>query len=97
MPADHDDGEYDTSDRAIPDGRGSIRLLGRDADRVGGVLMIPAAGGESALLEHPAVRDVALVGYPDSTGGEPAAAVSWPRRPSRRRSPTCVTTSPRSA
>ncbi|MEV4601819.1 hypothetical protein AB0K15_31005 [Amycolatopsis sp. NPDC049253] len=30
---------------------------------------------ESALLEHPAVRDVALVGYPDATGGERAAAV----------------------
>ncbi|MET7995399.1 hypothetical protein ABZU76_31360 [Amycolatopsis sp. NPDC005232] len=37
--------------------------------------MIPAADVESALLEHPAVRDVALVGYPDTSGGELPAAV----------------------
>ncbi|WP_432844778.1 AMP-binding protein [Amycolatopsis sp. CA-161197] len=78
VAADHDDGWYDTGDLAIPDGRGGIRLLGRDADRIGGVLMIPAADVESALLDHPAVRDVALVGYPDATDGELPAAVVVP-------------------
>ncbi|MFI5610747.1 AMP-binding protein [Amycolatopsis sp. NPDC051903] len=76
--ADHDDGWYDTGDLAIPDGRGGIRLLGRDADRIGGVLMIPAADVESALLAHPAVTDVALVGYPDPTAGELPAALVVP-------------------
>ncbi|WP_326836062.1 AMP-binding protein [Amycolatopsis rhabdoformis] len=75
VPADHDHGWYDTGDLAIPDGRGGIRLMGRDADRIGGVLMIPASDVESALLAHPAVRDVALVGYPDPAGGELPAAV----------------------
>ena len=61
--ADHDDGWYDTRDLAVPDGRGGIRLVGRTADRIGGVLMIPAADVENALRTHPDVTDVALVGY----------------------------------
>jgi cyclohexanecarboxylate-CoA ligase len=35
--AEHDDGWYDTGDLAVPDGRGGIRLMGRAADRIGGV------------------------------------------------------------
>jgi cyclohexanecarboxylate-CoA ligase len=37
--------------------------------------MIPVADVESAVRSHPAVADVALVGYPDGKGVEPAAAV----------------------
>ncbi|MGF1426104.1 AMP-binding protein [Kitasatospora sp. LaBMicrA B282] len=73
--AEHDDGWYETGDLAAPDGHGGYRLLGRAADRIGSVFMIPVADVESALLEHPAVRDVALVGYPDGQGGESACAV----------------------
>jgi cyclohexanecarboxylate-CoA ligase len=72
---DHDDGWYDTGDLAVPDGTGGIRLLGRASDRIGGMFMIPVADVEFAVRSHPAVADVALVGYPDGVGGELAAAV----------------------
>jgi cyclohexanecarboxylate-CoA ligase len=61
--ADHDDGWYDTGDLAIPDGRGGVRLIGRAADRIGGIFMIPAADVEDALRQHPDILDAALVGY----------------------------------
>lgn len=61
--ADHDDGWYDTGDLAIPDGRDGIRLIGRAADRIGEILMIPAADVEDALRRHPDIVDAALVGY----------------------------------
>ncbi|MDJ1131309.1 AMP-binding protein [Streptomyces iconiensis] len=69
-------GWYDTGDYAVPDGRGGIHLAGRVSDRIGGVFMIPALDVEDTLRTHPAVRDIALVGYPDGTpGGELACAV----------------------
>jgi cyclohexanecarboxylate-CoA ligase len=73
--ADHDDGWYDTGDLGVPDGRGGLRLLGRAADRIGGSFMIPVADVEAALLGHPAIDEVALVGYPDGDGGELACAL----------------------
>jgi cyclohexanecarboxylate-CoA ligase len=73
-----DDGWYDTGDLAVPDGRGGIRLMGRAADRIGGVFMIPVNDVESELLRHSGIRDVALVGYPDGQGGELACAVVVP-------------------
>ena len=76
--AEHDDGWYDTGDLAVPDGRGGIRLMGRAADRIGGVFMIPVNDVESELLKNPGVEDVALVGYPDHRGGELACAVIVP-------------------
>jgi cyclohexanecarboxylate-CoA ligase len=79
--ADHDNGWYDTGDLAVWDGRGGFRIMGRAADRIGGVFMIPVADVESALLGHPAVADVALVGYPDGDGGELAAAMVVSREP----------------
>jgi cyclohexanecarboxylate-CoA ligase len=75
--AEHDDGWYDTGDLAAPDGHGGIRLHGRAEDRIG-VIMIPVSDVESTLLDHPDVRDVALVGYPDGHGGELACAVVVP-------------------
>ena len=73
-----DDGWYDTGDLAVPDGRGGIRLMGRAADRIGGVFMIPVNDVESELVRHFGIRDVALVGYPDGQGGELACAVVVP-------------------
>jgi cyclohexanecarboxylate-CoA ligase len=73
--AEHDEGWYDTGDLAVPDGRGGIRLLGRATDRIGGSFMIPIEDVESTLLDHPAVDEVAVVGYPDGDGGELACAV----------------------
>ena len=65
--ASHDDGWYETGDLAVPDGRGGVRLIGRAADRIGGVLMIPAADVEDALRQHPDILDAALVGYGPGT------------------------------
>ncbi|MEU9190344.1 AMP-binding protein [Streptomyces sp. NPDC048484] len=75
--AERNDGWYDTGDLAAPDGHGGIRLHGRAEDRIG-IIMIPVSDVESALLDHPDVRDVALVGYPDGHGGELACAVVVP-------------------
>lgn len=67
---------YDTGDLAEWDGRGGIKIVGRIAERIGGPGMIPVADVESALLEHPGVEEVAMVGYPDGSGGQlPAAFV----------------------
>ena len=73
--SERDDGWYDTGDLAAWDGRSGIRLLGRVADRVGGAFMIPIADVEEVLLQHRAVGDVAVVGYPDEHAGELACAV----------------------
>jgi cyclohexanecarboxylate-CoA ligase len=70
-----DEGWYDTGDLVAWDGRGGIRLLGRVADRVGGAFMIPIADVEDVLRQHPAVADVAVVGYRDEHDGELACAV----------------------
>jgi cyclohexanecarboxylate-CoA ligase len=71
----HDDGWYDTGDLVTWDDRGGIRLRGRVSDRVGGAFMIPIADVEDLLREHPAVDDVAVIGYPDQHDGELACAV----------------------
>ena len=71
----HDDGWYDTGDLAAWDGHGGIRLMGRVADRVGGAFMIPIADVEDLLMHHPAVDDVAVVGYFDEHGAELPCAV----------------------
>jgi cyclohexanecarboxylate-CoA ligase len=71
----HDDGWYDTGDLAAWDGHGGIRLMGRVADRIGGAFMIPIADVEDLLTQHPAVADVAVVGYLDEHAGELACAV----------------------
>lgn len=73
--SERDEGWYDTGDLVTWDGRGGIRLQGRVSDRVGGAFMIPIADVEDALREHPAVADVAVVGYPDEHAGELACAV----------------------
>jgi cyclohexanecarboxylate-CoA ligase len=81
VTAECDDGWYDTGDLATWDGQGGIRIMGRTADRIGGAFMIPVNDVESALLQHPGVKDVALVGYSDGKGGELACAVVVPSAP----------------
>ncbi|MFG1603652.1 AMP-binding protein [Actinoplanes sp. NPDC049265] len=73
--ADRDGGWFNTGDLVVSDGRGGIRHVGRAADRVGGALMIPVADVEAQLLEHPAVADVAIVGYVGANGQETGCAV----------------------
>lgn len=70
------DGWYHTGDRGQIDSDGSIRIAGRTTDRIitGGVNVEPTEV-EAALLRHPAVREVAVVGVPDPEWGERVVAV----------------------
>jgi cyclohexanecarboxylate-CoA ligase len=62
------DGWFDTGDLARPDGRGGIRITGRRNDliiRRWGT-KVPTLEVEAVIVEHPGVREVALIGYPDA-------------------------------
>jgi cyclohexanecarboxylate-CoA ligase len=72
------DGWFDTGDLARDDGRGGVRLTGRVKD----IVMfhsfnIPVGELENALLRHPQVRDVAVIGVP-SEADEITCAVIVP-------------------
>ena len=74
-----EDGWFDTGDLARDDGHGGIRITGRVKDLImRGGENVPAVEVEAALLRHPAVHDVAVVGYPDDRLGERACAVVVP-------------------
>jgi fatty-acyl-CoA synthase len=69
------EGWLHTGDLAIMDERGYCRVTGRLKDMVirGGENMFPAEI-EAALIEHPLVTEVAVVGVPDPRMGEELAA-----------------------
>ena len=61
------DGWFDTGDMARPDGGGGIRITGRRADlitRPNGE-KVPASEIEAVLIQHPAISEAVLIGYPD--------------------------------
>ncbi|GAA5061791.1 cyclohexanecarboxylate-CoA ligase [Thermocatellispora tengchongensis] len=73
------DGWFDTGDLARDDGHGGIRIAGRVKDVISrGGVKIPVVEVEAALLRHPAIRDIAVVGLPDDRLGERACAVIVP-------------------
>lgn len=73
------EGWFETGDRARLDEDGFIRITGRTKDLINrGGENIPIKEIEDLLLRHPAVREVALVGYPDPRMGERAAAFVVP-------------------
>jgi cyclohexanecarboxylate-CoA ligase len=73
------DGWFNTGDLARDDGYGGIRIAGRTKDViVRGAEKIPVVEVEAALLRHPKVRDIAVIGYPDERLGERACAVIVP-------------------
>lgn len=70
-----DAGRMVTGDLARMDDEGYIRITGRVADVIiRGGMNISAVEVESLLLEHPAVRDVAIVSMPDDRLGEKCCA-----------------------
>jgi len=69
------EGWFDTGDLARLDERGYIRISGRSKDVIiRGGENIPVVEVESLLYRHPAISQVAIVGYPDERLGERACA-----------------------
>jgi cyclohexanecarboxylate-CoA ligase len=69
---------FDTGDIARPDGRGGIRIEGRVADRVydlHGEVIIPVREVEEELLQHPSVKDVAVISCTDGAREHVCAVV----------------------
>ncbi|GAB2852979.1 acyl-CoA synthetase [Lentzea nigeriaca] len=71
------DGWFKTGDMAVRDPDGYIRIVGRRATDLikSGGYKIGAGEIENALLEHPAVAEVAVTGEPDDDLGE--RIVAW--------------------
>ncbi|MBP2327150.1 cyclohexanecarboxylate-CoA ligase [Kibdelosporangium banguiense] len=72
---DTDSGWFDTGDLVRHDGHGGLRFAGRANRRIGGMFMIPVEEVEGELREHPAVREVAVIGHAVSDGDEQPCAV----------------------
>jgi cyclohexanecarboxylate-CoA ligase len=69
------DGWFRTGDRAVVDAEGHVRIAGRAKDIiVRGGENLSAKEIEDLLFEHPAVEEVAVIGYPDEVLGERACA-----------------------
>jgi acyl-CoA synthetase (AMP-forming)/AMP-acid ligase II len=73
------DGWYHTGDLGSLDDEGYLSIIGRirDVIRTGGETVAPAEV-EAALVTHPGVREVAVVGVPDAQWGEIVCAVVVP-------------------
>ncbi len=68
-------GWFDTGDIARIDAEGYIRICGRSKDVIiRGAENIPVIEVEALLYKHPALRQVAIVPYPDARLGERACA-----------------------
>lgn len=69
------EGWFDTGDLARMDAEGYIRIAGRSKDIIiRGGENIPVVEVEGLLFRHPAIAEVAVVGYPDGRLGERACA-----------------------
>jgi len=76
-----EEGRFRTGDTGTRDAAGVIRLLGRtsiDIIKSGGY-KLSALEIEAALLEHPAVAEVAVTGVADATWGERVTAWVVPK------------------
>jgi malonyl-CoA/methylmalonyl-CoA synthetase len=86
------DGWFETGDLGTLDASGSLRLVGRrstDLLKSGG-FRIGAGEIESALLEHPAVDQAAVLGLPDDDLGERIVAWVVAADPSAPRDPDAL-------
>ncbi|MEE2034509.1 o-succinylbenzoate--CoA ligase, partial [Rhodococcus sp. CC-R104] len=77
-PAFAEPGWFRTDDAGLSD-HGVLRILGRldEAISTGGLTVVPQVV-EAVLIEHPAVREVAVIGVPDERLGQRVAAVVVP-------------------
>jgi cyclohexanecarboxylate-CoA ligase len=76
------DGWFRSGDLAVADEQGYLRISGRAKDViVRGGENLSAKEIEDLLFEHPEVREVAVVGYPDEVLGERTCAVVVGTRP----------------
>ena len=79
------DGWLRTGDLAWRDAKGRFFLAGRAALRISvGGLKVSPEEVEAVLRQHPAVRDVVVLGAPDATRGEIVRAVIVPAVPPPR-------------
>ena len=74
------DGWFKTGDVAVlssvnSDGKGQYKILGRNSADIikSGGYKLSALEIEAALLEHPHIRECAVIGVPDATWGEAVA------------------------
>jgi malonyl-CoA/methylmalonyl-CoA synthetase len=75
------EGRFRTGDTGVRNEAGVVRLLGRtsvDIIKSGGY-KISALEIEAALLDHPAIAEIAIIGVPDPTWGESVTACVVPR------------------
>jgi fatty-acyl-CoA synthase len=87
------DGWYRTGDLAVLDEDGYLSIAGRSRDliRTGGESVAPAEV-ERVLADVTGVRDVAVIGLPDTTWGEVVCAVVVPADPSAIPGPAAIRT-----
>jgi acyl-CoA synthetase (AMP-forming)/AMP-acid ligase II len=73
------EGWFPTRDLAYQDGEGFLYIVGRNDDTIirGGENIAPAEI-EDVLIDHPAVRSVAVVGIPDEHWGQAILAAVVP-------------------
>jgi cyclohexanecarboxylate-CoA ligase len=80
LSAGDDERWFDSGDLAYMDDEGYIRISGRTKDvLIRGGENVPVVEIEGLLYKHPAVADVAIVGYPDRRLGERACVFVVPR------------------
>ena len=73
------DGWFRSGDRGLIDADGNVRVTGRIKDAIiRNAENISALEVEEALVTHPAVADVAVIGVPDTRTGERVCAVVVP-------------------
>ena len=74
------EGWFDSGDLARMDDEGYIRITGRTKELlIRGGENVPVIEIENLLAEHPAVANVAIIGFPDARLGERACAFVVPR------------------
>ena len=74
-----EDGWRATGDRGRLHRDGAVEIMGRSKDQIiRGGLNVPVAQVEDAMLRHPAIAAVALVGMPDPRMGEKGCAFVVP-------------------